>query len=152
MPIARTGLHLLSAVSLTTSALAGTPAWSAPRALSAPVATLQAPACSTAAIAAMTAGGDVTITKAEQDGAAGPCQVEGMVVTRGEGAPDGSARFQLNLPANWNRKLLFLGGGGFDGNVPKAPADRLAAGYATLATDSGHEQNPGYPSDGTDAS
>lgn len=82
---------------------------------------------------------------------AGLCRVQGTVTTSGGGAPNGSARFELNLPANWNGRLLFLGGGGFDGHVPQAPADRLASGYATLATDSGHVQSPLYPPTGVDA-
>jgi feruloyl esterase len=59
--------------------------------------------------------------------------------------------FELDLPSNWNRKMLMLGGGGFDGvipgtsgNVPAGPADQpvpLARGYAVFGSDSGHQAN-----------
>lgn len=78
------------------------------------------------------------------------CRVQGVVTTTGDGAPNGQARFELNLPATWNRKFLFLGGGGFDGNVPEAPMPQLGQGFATLATDSGGTQDPRYLP-GTDA-
>lgn len=58
-------------------------------------------------------------------------------------------RFQLNLPANWNNKIMMFGGGGYNGtipspqgNVPAGPADQptpLGRGYATFASDSGHQ-------------
>ena len=61
-------------------------------------------------------------------------------------APD--IQFQVNLPTNWNGKLLHLGGGRFDGFlvngegliIGQGPEDisPLAAGYATCGSDSGH--------------
>jgi pimeloyl-ACP methyl ester carboxylesterase len=69
------------------------------------------------------------------------CKVEGSI------AP--SIHFEIDLPSAWNRKLLMLGGGGYDGiipytagNVPAGPADRpvpLARGYAVVGSDSGHQ-------------
>jgi hypothetical protein len=51
----------------------------------------------------------------------------------------------------WNRKVVMFGGGGFNGtmpnvkgNVPNGPADQptpLGRGYATFASDSGHQAN-----------
>ncbi len=59
-------------------------------------------------------------------------------------------QFQLNLPADWNRKALQYGGGGYNGSLvtglaplrDAAPDDPLpvARGYATYGTDSGHRQ------------
>jgi hypothetical protein len=57
--------------------------------------------------------------------------------------------FQVALPKNWNSKVVMLGGGGFDGVIPKvagsfatpppnAPTP-LARGYAVFASDSGHQ-------------
>lgn len=47
----------------------------------------------------------------------------------------------IRLPAQWNGKLLGIGGGGWAGNVTLAAAsDGLAKGYATMQTDGG---NPG---------
>ncbi|MET0210245.1 MAG: tannase/feruloyl esterase family alpha/beta hydrolase [Burkholderiaceae bacterium] len=67
---------------------------------------------------------------------------------------DGSAPkilFRLALPTVWNTKALMFGGGGFNGsipnvagNVPNGPVDQptpLGRGYATFASDSGHQAN-----------
>jgi feruloyl esterase len=90
---------------------------------------------------------DVTITQAKP-AAATPqapahCEVQGTVVTRGDGAPEGSARFLMELPDDWRQRFLFLGVGGNAGNlVPSANAtDRakaLGKGYVTVLTDTGH--------------
>lgn len=66
------------------------------------------------------------------------CTINGAVVTRGEGAPSGLAHFRLDLPLRWNGKLLFDGGGGFNGYIEPPPPDVLGKGYATVSTDSGH--------------
>ena len=68
------------------------------------------------------------------------CRVRGTVVTTGEGAPDGSARFELHLPANWNGKFLFYGVGGLAGSIPPAfdSENALPRGYAIAITDTGH--------------
>ncbi|MGW3967677.1 tannase/feruloyl esterase family alpha/beta hydrolase [Amycolatopsis sp. NPDC005003] len=64
-------------------------------------------------------------------------------------------KLRVALPLAWNHRALMFGGGGFNGtipdvtaNVPFGPADRpapLARGYATFASDSGHQQNPASP-------
>jgi feruloyl esterase len=79
------------------------------------------------------------------------CDVLGSVATSGEGAPPGSARFELKLPASWNRKFLFWGVGGFAGSLYPSVTrtDMVVAttkGYATAITDTGHQ------APGTDAS
>ena len=71
------------------------------------------------------------------------CQVQGTVVTRGGGAPEGSARFLMQLPDAWKQRFLFIGVGGNAGNLqPSANAvDRAAAlgkGYTMILTDTGH--------------
>ena len=44
------------------------------------------------------------------------------------------------LPANWNGKVLGIGGGGFAGNLAIAAAsDGLSRGYAVIQNDMGHE-------------
>jgi len=48
-------------------------------------------------------------------------------------------RFELRLPTTgWNGKLLYGGGGGFNGSIPPANAAALSAGYANVTSDSGH--------------
>jgi Tannase and feruloyl esterase len=61
----------------------------------------------------------------------------------------GSLNFQVALPENWNHRILFLGGGGFDGVIPNIESSlspgTLAAGYVMVADDSGHRGNPANP-------
>jgi hypothetical protein len=66
-------------------------------------------------------------------------------------APDGAAclvdgalhetlRFRVSLPAGWNGRLLYVGGGGWNGAISPfafAPAPERV-GYAIVASDSGH--------------
>jgi pimeloyl-ACP methyl ester carboxylesterase len=58
---------------------------------------------------------------------------------------------ELRIPANWNGRLLFQGGGGTDGelrpaigggSVGDAP-NALSLGYAVVSTDAGHLNEPG---------
>ena len=63
------------------------------------------------------------------------CKVTGTVET--------ALNFELRLPSGWMQKVLFIGGGGYDGGIPGPDivgtnADVLQRGYATIATDSGH--------------
>ncbi|MEJ8799670.1 tannase/feruloyl esterase family alpha/beta hydrolase [Trinickia caryophylli] len=77
------------------------------------------------------------------------CEVTGKISPLDRSAPD--IQFKIALPAQWNDKVVMFGGGGFDGtipniagNVPNGPADRpvpLGRGYATFASDSGHQAN-----------
>jgi feruloyl esterase len=71
------------------------------------------------------------------------CDVKGTVTTTGEGAENGSANFEVMLPANWNQKFIFHGVGGLAGTLSSSanPADQalfLPRGYATAITDTGH--------------
>ena len=75
------------------------------------------------------------------------CRLLGHIAPVDPAAP--KIHFQLNLPAQWNRKALQFGGSGFNGVVvsglgaaPLAPLDAplpLSRGYATFGTDSGHQ-------------
>lgn len=80
------------------------------------------------------------------------CKVEGKINKRIGDGPNGpteySIGFELRLPAKWNERLFYEGGGGSDG-VIKPPVGlrqtgtvpALARGFATVATDSGHQGN-----------
>jgi len=54
--------------------------------------------------------------------------------------------FEVRLPTQWNRRTVFLGGGGFDGTirtpsyVGQSPGLDMN-GYATIATNHGHNSN-----------
>ena len=85
------------------------------------------------------------------------CLVSGAIAPVDRTAP--SIQFKLALPATWNAKVVMLGGGGFDGsipnvtgNVPNGPTNQplpLARGYATFASDSGHQANALGSQDGS---
>jgi carboxylesterase type B len=85
------------------------------------------------------------------------CLVVGKISPVDPAAPD--IRFNLALPTDWNHKVVMFGGGGFDGsipavtgNVPVGPTDQpnpLGRGYATFASDSGHQANAFGSQDGS---
>jgi hypothetical protein len=75
------------------------------------------------------------------------CKVLGSIHPVDPTAPP--IKFEVNLPTNWNNRLLQMGGGGYDGvlvtglggvsnQVASAPTP-LALGYVTVGSDSGHE-------------
>jgi len=65
--------------------------------------------------------------------------------------------FEVNLPDTWNRRVLQMGGGGYDGTLitglttytmqPAAQETPLKQGYVTLGSNGGHKGGPGF--DGT---
>lgn len=65
------------------------------------------------------------------------CRVAGSI----HPSRDSDIRFEVWLPSSgWNRKFLGVGNGGFAGSINYfALADNLKRGYATAATDTGHE-------------
>ncbi|MGH7025625.1 MAG: tannase/feruloyl esterase family alpha/beta hydrolase [Caulobacteraceae bacterium] len=88
------------------------------------------------------------------------CRVRGAIAPVDPHAPE--IRFELDLPAAWNGKALMMGGGGFDGVIPDtsgalldeppgAVSPPLLRGYATFASDSGHQaSNPALPTPAVD--
>jgi len=85
------------------------------------------------------------------------CEVAGKIAPVDPAAPN--ILFQLALPTRWNQKVVMFGGGGFNGtipsvkgNVPNGPVDQptpLGRGYATFASDSGHQANALGSQDGS---
>ncbi|UVS79133.1 tannase/feruloyl esterase family alpha/beta hydrolase [Actinokineospora sp. UTMC 2448] len=105
-----------------------------------------------------TGGGEVTAARLVAPSGQGPaavgehCQVDAAVHPVDPAAPD--IRLRVALPTGWNRKAMMFGGGGYDGvlpaitgTVPYGPADAptpLGRGYATFASDSGHQAAPDF--------
>jgi len=114
------------------------------------------------AIGLPTSGGIVTaavVVAASGTGAAATpeyCRVSASIAPANSPAPN--ILFQVALPTQWNAKAVMFGGGGFDGsipevagNVPNGPLDQrtpLGRGYATFASDSGHQANALASQDG----
>jgi feruloyl esterase len=59
------------------------------------------------------------------------CKVEGVVGSE--------IRFEVLLPDDWNGKFLMGGGGGFVGSLGYQGRFSVNRGYATAATDTGHQ-------------
>lgn len=66
-------------------------------------------------------------------------------VVRGE-MPKALA-FEVKMPTTWNHRVLFMGGGGFDGAITEEAYSPgvAASGYVTIATNHGHDaaKHPG---------
>lgn len=83
------------------------------------------------------------VTKATLVAASG--HVPEQCVVRGEMPQD--LDFEVRLPTNWNKRTVFLGGGGFDGAVTTEMTAHSpgtwSRGYATIATNHGHTGSGG---------
>uniref|UniRef100_B0T3R4 Tannase and feruloyl esterase n=1 Tax=Caulobacter sp. (strain K31) TaxID=366602 RepID=B0T3R4_CAUSK len=106
-----------------------------------------------AQIGLATRGASITDAVLAPAGGKGPsafgehCLVSGEIRPADPAAP--SIQFQIALPGAWNGKALMLGGGGFNGSIPKlseapynlspAAASPLARGYAVFGGDGGHQ-------------
>ncbi|EJE51838.1 Tannase and feruloyl esterase [Acidovorax sp. CF316] len=115
------------------------------------------------AIQLPTSGGSVlTATPVEASGSGVATVPAHCLVTARIGPVDAAApdiRLNVALPMAWNNKAMMFGGGGFNGSVPNVrgnvsngPLDQptpLGRGYATFASDSGHQANAYGSQDGT---
>jgi len=81
-----------------------------------------------------TTEGTATITSAQLVAAAGEapehCRVLGSIPP--------ALHFEVRLPTTWNLRVLYLGGGGFDGVIVQPPGHQFSQGYVTVASDGGH--------------
>lgn len=71
------------------------------------------------------------------------CNIKGSIATSTAGQPN-QALFALGLPtSSWNQNFLFVGNEGFGGSLQAVASGEFASaishGYATAATDAGHE-------------
>ena len=60
-----------------------------------------------------------------------------------KGVIGGHIRFELLLPDSWNGRFIMGGGGGFVGTVQNGARDSVNLGYATIGTDTGHQDANG---------
>lgn len=104
-----------------------------------------------------TTGAEITATTTVPASGTGPaalpayCRADIAIHPVDPDAPD--ILMGLALPEGWNGKTMMFGGGGYNGtvpnlgqNVPFGPVDQrtpLGRGYATYASDSGHQADTG---------
>jgi feruloyl esterase len=80
------------------------------------------------------------------------CKVTGIVKPRNASSPN--LEFEVNLPLAWNRRMLQIGGGGYNGTLvtglagftlqPANVENPLKQGFVTLGTDGGHKAPAGF--------
>ena len=80
------------------------------------------------------------------------CKVTGIVKPQNPASPN--LEFEVNLPAAWNRRVLQMGGGGYNGTLvtglaaftlqPATVDNPLKQGFVTLGTDGGHKSTAGF--------
>jgi feruloyl esterase len=120
-------------------------------------ASLQGLAIPASAIGLATSGAVVqtaaAVAASDKDNANGDfCKVTGIIKPRNPGSPN--MEFEVNLPATWNRRVLQMGGGGYNGTLvtglgaftlqPANVANPLKQGFVTLGTDGGHKSTAGF--------
>jgi feruloyl esterase len=95
----------------------------------------------------------VAVAASEQGNANGDfCKVTGIVKPQNPTSPN--LEFQVNLPVSWNRRVLQMGGGGYNGTLvtglgaftlqPANVDNPLKQGFVTLGTDGGHKSTQGF--------
>jgi Tannase and feruloyl esterase len=80
------------------------------------------------------------------------CKVTGIVKPYNPSSPN--LEFEVNLPQVWNRRVLQMGGGGYNGTLvnglgaftlqPANVDNPLKQGFVTVGTDGGHKAPPGF--------
>jgi hypothetical protein len=78
----------------------------------------------------------ITPDRQKNPGAKPMVQVNGVI---GE-----AIHFELLLPDEWNERFVMGGGGGFVGTVQNSVRGSVNRGYATVGTDTGHQDRTGY--------
>jgi pimeloyl-ACP methyl ester carboxylesterase len=77
------------------------------------------------------------------------CEVTAIMRERkGQGGQEYAIRFRMRLPASWNQRFFFQGGGGTNGDIGNAVGmiafgapTALDRGYAVVSQDSGHDNS-----------
>jgi len=93
------------------------------------------------------------VTASDKDNPNGDfCKVTGFVKPHNPSSPN--LEFEVNLPAAWNRRVLQMGGGGYNGTLvtglggftlqPAGVDNPLKQGFVTVGTDGGHKSPPGF--------
>lgn len=93
------------------------------------------PACNASLLSALSVPINATLSSAELKTTAGVeyCQVSGVI-----GPAPSKIGFAVGLPTKtWNGRFVMAGDGGYDGSV-SLPLNRIAQGYASANSDSGH--------------
>ena len=79
--------------------------------------------------------GDGVIVSATAVAASGPlpefCDVRGTLAPK--------TAFAIRMPTQWNSRTVFVGGGGFNGNLAAPNAQYLSSGFAQMASTGGND-------------
>jgi pimeloyl-ACP methyl ester carboxylesterase len=95
----------------------------------------------------------VPVAASDKDNVNGDfCKVTGIIKPHNPTSP--SMEFEVNLPASWNRRVLQMGGGGYNGTLvtglaaftlqPATVDNPLKQGFVTVGTDGGHKSTAGF--------
>ncbi|MFI9796595.1 tannase/feruloyl esterase family alpha/beta hydrolase [Streptomyces sp. NPDC052302] len=153
-PRTLTGIALATAGALLAVPAQARPSEATPRSARAQCAALTGTAIPAAVISLPTRGGRVHASSPVTETVSGVglpyCRVDATLSPVDRSAPGITLR--VALPLDWNRRSMMFGGGGYNGTVPDVRADvpfaekggttPLARGYATYASDSGHQADP----------
>ena len=93
----------------------------------------ETPACSAFRPGQPVGEGVITATRSLPASTALPayCEVTGRLPTK--------TSFVIRMPANWNQRTVYVGGGGFNGALPAANAPYLKAGFAQISSTGGND-------------
>ncbi len=124
--------HLFAAAAVTALAACGGGDESAPVVAQPPPSVSAQQACST--LEGKSVGG-ASVTAAAMVAATATvptyCKISALIAPK--------LNMELRLPASWNGKLHYGGGGGYNGSIPAVNTPALSAGYAQVSSDSGHQ-------------
>jgi feruloyl esterase len=153
-PTARTILLTVSLVSVGVSGLAQEGTTPLPASACASLQSLTIPA---SAIGLQTSGAVVqtaaaVAANAQNNPNGDYCKVTGIIKPHHPSSPN--MEFAVNLPLVWNRRVLQMGGGGYNGTLvtglggftlqPANVENPLKQGFITVGTDGGHQSPPGF--------
>jgi tannase/feruloyl esterase len=102
-------------------------------------------ACNVGAISAVAPAGTTIVTAIAIAAVPGPpaiaafCDITGFVTTTSPGPNNVNFELALPKPPAYNGRFLFLGNGGFAGSIQEPPVQGVQFGFATVATDTGHQ-------------
>ncbi|MFI6966736.1 tannase/feruloyl esterase family alpha/beta hydrolase [Streptomyces sp. NPDC050255] len=155
-PLARVGIALAALAAVIGALIYGGTAEAGPAAARGGCAAWAGAWIPASVISLPTRGGRVTaasqITETVSGTSVTYCRVDAALAPIHRATP--YILMRVALPVKWNHRSMMFGGGGFNGTIPDIRANvpfgpsgggtPLSRGYATYASDSGHQANPAW--------